>query len=214
MFAAVENQVPGEFNDGWDVDHETSRWTRGAVPRLDIDANVDFGELRVINSNTASVDDRGLWWEGAGGFHEDAAPLREAQDQSVRHRMKIDLPFACVGDGDRRPRRGTRARRTAPRQDRGIRGRMGSGGLTGALGVIFLISGLVGRGADRRDRPHTYRRDEHGSGTATVRTRRARGAAPRHAARTRGRGAGGAREPGDRASTPCSCGSGSSSARS
>jgi hypothetical protein len=36
-----------------------------------------------------------------------------------------------------------------------VSGGWGAVVLTGILGVIFLISGLMDRGADRRDRPHT-----------------------------------------------------------
>ena len=49
---------------------------RRAAPRLEIDANVDVGQLRVINSDTASVDNPGY---GPGPFHEDTAPLRAAE---------------------------------------------------------------------------------------------------------------------------------------
>jgi phage shock protein PspC (stress-responsive transcriptional regulator) len=70
-----ESEVAGERNDGFDVDHSVGGGS-AAVPRLEIDADVDVGQLRVINSDTASVDNFGY---GPGPYHEDTAPQREAQ---------------------------------------------------------------------------------------------------------------------------------------
>jgi phage shock protein PspC (stress-responsive transcriptional regulator) len=70
-----ESQVAGEQNDGLDVDHTTATGP-GTFPRLEIDARVDVGQLRVINSNTADIDDPGY---GSGPFDGDLAPLREAE---------------------------------------------------------------------------------------------------------------------------------------
>jgi phage shock protein PspC (stress-responsive transcriptional regulator) len=72
---AGESQLAGELNDGWDVDQDIQAGST-ATPRLEIDANVDFGQLRVINSNTASVDNPGY---GPGPFHEDSEPMRAAE---------------------------------------------------------------------------------------------------------------------------------------
>jgi phage shock protein PspC (stress-responsive transcriptional regulator) len=69
-----ESEVAGERNDGVDVDHAPAG--SRATPRLNIDASVDVGQLRVINSDTADVDRPGF---GPGPFHEDAAPLRAAE---------------------------------------------------------------------------------------------------------------------------------------
>lgn len=70
-----ESQVAGERNDGVDVDHTAASGSR-ATPRLDIDASVDVGQLRVINSDTADVDRPGF---GPGPLHEDTAPQRAAE---------------------------------------------------------------------------------------------------------------------------------------
>ena len=70
-----ESEVAGERNDGIDVDHAVGRGS-SAVPRLVIDADVDVGQLRVVNSDTASVDNPGY---GPGPFHEDTAPQRTAE---------------------------------------------------------------------------------------------------------------------------------------
>jgi hypothetical protein len=75
---AGESEVVGEQNDGFDVDHQVGGGS-AEVPRLELDADVDMGQLRVINSNTASVDSRGY---GPGGFHEDTAPLRAAETKA------------------------------------------------------------------------------------------------------------------------------------
>jgi phage shock protein PspC (stress-responsive transcriptional regulator) len=75
---AGESQLAGELNDGWDVDQEVQVGS-AATPRLEIDANVDFGQLRVINSNTAGVDNRGF---GPGPYHEETGPLRAAETRS------------------------------------------------------------------------------------------------------------------------------------
>jgi phage shock protein PspC (stress-responsive transcriptional regulator) len=72
---AGESQLAGEVNDGWDVDQDIQSGSP-AEPRLEIDAKVDFGQVRVINSNTASVDDPGY---GSGPFRENGEPLRAAE---------------------------------------------------------------------------------------------------------------------------------------
>jgi hypothetical protein len=71
---AGESEVVGESNDGFDVDHSVGGGST-AEPRIEIDADVDMGQLRVINSNTASVDTPGY----GPGLHEDTEPLREAE---------------------------------------------------------------------------------------------------------------------------------------
>ena len=72
---AGESQLAGELNEGLDVDGAVEDGT-SAVPRLEVDADQDFGQIRVINSNTATADDRGY---GPPGVHEvDMEPLREA----------------------------------------------------------------------------------------------------------------------------------------
>lgn len=70
-----ESEVAGERNDGIDVDHAVGRGSN-AAPRLEIDADVDVGQLRIVNSDTASVDNPGY---GPGPFHEDTAPQRAAE---------------------------------------------------------------------------------------------------------------------------------------
>jgi phage shock protein PspC (stress-responsive transcriptional regulator) len=70
-----ESEVAGERNDGPDVDHTAGAGTN-ATPRLEIDASVDVGQLRVVNSDTADVDN---FRYGRGRFHEDTAPLRVAE---------------------------------------------------------------------------------------------------------------------------------------
>jgi phage shock protein PspC (stress-responsive transcriptional regulator) len=72
---AGESEVAGERNDGFDVDHAAGAGST-VVPRLEIDADVDVGQLRVINSDTADVDNPGY---GPGPFHEDSARQRAAE---------------------------------------------------------------------------------------------------------------------------------------
>ena len=72
---AGESEVAGERNEGTDVDHDVGSGAT-AVPRLVIDAEVGLGQLRVINSDTASVDTPGY---GPGPLHEDTAPQRAAE---------------------------------------------------------------------------------------------------------------------------------------
>jgi phage shock protein PspC (stress-responsive transcriptional regulator) len=75
---AGEMEVAGERNDGLDVDHTAGAGST-AEPRLEIDADVDMGQLRVINSDTADVDNAG---SGPGPFHEDTAPQRAAESRA------------------------------------------------------------------------------------------------------------------------------------
>ena len=74
--ASARARWSGERNDGFDVDHSPGSAATTPTPRLEIDANVDVGQLRVINSDTASVDNPGY---GPGPFHEDTAPQRAAE---------------------------------------------------------------------------------------------------------------------------------------
>jgi phage shock protein PspC (stress-responsive transcriptional regulator) len=69
-----ESEVAGDRNDGVDVDHSVAAGSR-AVPRLELDGKVDIGQLRVINSDSASVDDT----DYRGHFDEAAAPQRTAE---------------------------------------------------------------------------------------------------------------------------------------
>ncbi len=69
-----ESVVAGERNDGVDVDHEAAAGSNG-TPRLELDATVDAGQLRVINSDTADTSDSGY---DPDSFHEDA-PQRAAE---------------------------------------------------------------------------------------------------------------------------------------
>jgi phage shock protein PspC (stress-responsive transcriptional regulator) len=70
-----ESEVAGERNDGLDVDH-TAGAGSNAVPRLEIDASIDVGQLRIVNSDTASGDNPRY---GPGPLHEDTAPQRAAE---------------------------------------------------------------------------------------------------------------------------------------
>jgi phage shock protein PspC (stress-responsive transcriptional regulator) len=72
---AGESEVAGERNDGFDVNDTAAVGSR-VVPRLEVDASVDVGQLRVINSDTASIDNPGY---GPGPFHEETAPQRAAE---------------------------------------------------------------------------------------------------------------------------------------
>jgi phage shock protein PspC (stress-responsive transcriptional regulator) len=77
-----ESEVVGERNSGLGVDQSAGSPST-AVPRLQIDAHVDVGQLRVINSDTASIDTPGY---GPGPFHEDTAPLRAAEARACATR--------------------------------------------------------------------------------------------------------------------------------
>jgi hypothetical protein len=72
---AGESEIAGDLNDGVDVDHSPAGGAR-ATPRLVVDASVDAGQLRVINSNTADIHTPGY---GPPPFHEDTAPQRAAE---------------------------------------------------------------------------------------------------------------------------------------
>jgi hypothetical protein len=72
---AGESEVVGLRSSGFGDDQTVGSGST-AVPRLAIDAEVDVGQLRVINSDSASVDNPGY---GPGPFHEDTAPLRAAE---------------------------------------------------------------------------------------------------------------------------------------
>jgi phage shock protein PspC (stress-responsive transcriptional regulator) len=69
-----ESEVAGERNDGVDVDRSVATGSR-AVARLELDGKVDIGQLRVINSDSASIDDTGYH----GRFDEAAAVQRAAE---------------------------------------------------------------------------------------------------------------------------------------
>jgi phage shock protein PspC (stress-responsive transcriptional regulator) len=73
---AGESEVVGQLNQGFSVDHSPGSVATIATPRLVLDAEVQTGQLRVINSDTATVDNPGY---GPGPFHEDTAPLRAAE---------------------------------------------------------------------------------------------------------------------------------------
>jgi hypothetical protein len=70
-----ESEVAGERNDGFDVDHSLAAHAE-ATPRLDIDASVDVGQLRVLGTDAADLDRPGV---GPPPIDEDTAPLRAAE---------------------------------------------------------------------------------------------------------------------------------------
>jgi phage shock protein PspC (stress-responsive transcriptional regulator) len=74
---AGESEVAGEQNDGFDVDYTTGAGSH-AVPRVELDAKVDIGQLRVINSDTANVNDTGY----RGPFDDATAPQRAAEQRA------------------------------------------------------------------------------------------------------------------------------------
>jgi hypothetical protein len=79
---AGESEVVGERNDGLGVDQDPGIGSR-ALPRLDIDASVDAGQLRVINSDTARVDPPAY---GPGPLHLDTGPQRAAEARACAAR--------------------------------------------------------------------------------------------------------------------------------
>ena len=79
---AGESLVAGEQDEGTDVDNDVASGS-AAVPRLVIDADLDIGQLRVVNSDTADADDGGY---GPGSFHDDSALLRDAQARACAAR--------------------------------------------------------------------------------------------------------------------------------
>jgi phage shock protein PspC (stress-responsive transcriptional regulator) len=79
---AGESEVAGEQNDGFDVDNGPPTGAR-AVPRLDLQASVDAGQLRVINSDAASIDNPGY---GPGPFHTDTARQGAAEARACAAR--------------------------------------------------------------------------------------------------------------------------------
>lgn len=75
---AGDSIVAGERNEGLDVEESIEAGTR-AAPRLELDAELDFGELWVINSDTAAaVGDHGRGWHGPWNG-DDGVALRDAQ---------------------------------------------------------------------------------------------------------------------------------------
>jgi phage shock protein PspC (stress-responsive transcriptional regulator) len=76
---AGESEVVGQLNQGFSVDDSPGPVATAAKPRLVLDAEVQAGQLRVINSSHASVDNPGY---GPGPFHEDTAPLRAAETRA------------------------------------------------------------------------------------------------------------------------------------
>jgi phage shock protein PspC (stress-responsive transcriptional regulator) len=73
---AGESEVVGHLNDGIGVDESPGSPPTSAKPRLVLDAHVQAGQLRVINSNHARAGSPGY---GPGPFHQDTAPLRAAE---------------------------------------------------------------------------------------------------------------------------------------
>jgi phage shock protein PspC (stress-responsive transcriptional regulator) len=74
---AGESEVAGERNDGFDVDHAAGSGST-ATPRLELDAKVDIGQLRVINDDTADVSDPGY----RVPFDNATGPLRAAEQRA------------------------------------------------------------------------------------------------------------------------------------
>lgn len=54
---AGDLQVTGQQSDGWDVDSTVGEGS-SATPRLELDADVGFGQLRVVNDDDVNIADR------------------------------------------------------------------------------------------------------------------------------------------------------------
>ena len=79
---AGDTIVAGERNEGLDVDESIEAGSE-ATPRVELDSELDFGELRVINSDTAPVnDDDDLRFHGPFAGDEDADELRAAEAEA------------------------------------------------------------------------------------------------------------------------------------
>jgi phage shock protein PspC (stress-responsive transcriptional regulator) len=76
---AGESEVAGERNQGLSVDQAAAPST--AKPRLDLDAHVDVGQLRVINSDTANTNHLAY---RHGPFDQDLARQRAAEARACR----------------------------------------------------------------------------------------------------------------------------------
>ena len=74
---AGESEVAGERNDGFDVDHRAATGST-ATPRLELDAKVDIGQLRVINDDNAALSDPGY----RVPFDDATGPLRAAEERA------------------------------------------------------------------------------------------------------------------------------------
>lgn len=72
--------VAGERNEGVDVD-ETIEGGSEATPRLELDADLDVGELWVINSDSIPAS-AGPGWRNSFDRDTDAPALREAQERA------------------------------------------------------------------------------------------------------------------------------------
>jgi phage shock protein PspC (stress-responsive transcriptional regulator) len=73
-------EVAGESASGVDVDNDQGSGST-ATPRLRLDAHLDAGELRVVNSDDASIDDRHF-----GPFAADDSALRDAESRACAGR--------------------------------------------------------------------------------------------------------------------------------
>jgi phage shock protein PspC (stress-responsive transcriptional regulator) len=69
-------EVAGESASGVDVDNDQGSGST-ATPRLRLDAHLDAGQLRVINSDDASIDNRDF-----GPFAADDSALRDAESRA------------------------------------------------------------------------------------------------------------------------------------
>jgi phage shock protein PspC (stress-responsive transcriptional regulator) len=73
-----ESEVVGERSGGFGSNQTVGSGST-ALPQLDIDADVEVGQLRVINSDTATVENLD---HGSDPFHDDAIPQRNAETEA------------------------------------------------------------------------------------------------------------------------------------
>ncbi len=107
---AGELVVTGERNDGYDVDSNRNVGAT-ATPRLELDGEIDLGQLRVINDDEADVDgDLRHFGPGPRGYRIDADEQRQAAaaacaPQQVDQSVTDDA--AVPGDSAGEPRAGS-----------------------------------------------------------------------------------------------------------
>jgi hypothetical protein len=74
---AGDIQIAGDSSDGIDAEFDNEVPAQ-ALPRLDLDAEVDFGAIRVLNDDEVDIDHEHDWDE----FEDDDEEMEERQEQA------------------------------------------------------------------------------------------------------------------------------------
>ena len=91
---AGDIQIAGDSSDGIDADFDNDV-PAGALPRLELEAEVDFGAIRVLNDDEVDIDDE----HDREDFEDDDEEMEDRQEEACAVEPEPPVGAGAPGDG-------------------------------------------------------------------------------------------------------------------